>query len=73
MSQFWQRFWTIFLILLTEFGYILLGISVMSDVVNPSIPYDWITTRLILTGVSMLVTPIIISRVIYWIAQEDIS
>ena len=58
---------TILCILVAELGYALVGLGVMADVVDTSISYDWITTRLILIVIGMIATPIIISHVIEWV------
>ena len=58
---------TIVCILAIEGLYTLVGLDVLADVVDTSISYDWITTRLILIVIGMIATPIIISHVIEWV------
>ena len=58
---------TIVCILAIEGLYTLVGLDVLADVVDTSISYDWITTRLILIVIWMIATPIIISHVIEWV------
>jgi len=65
--MFAQRVLTITLILAAELGYVLVMLNTLADLTNPSVPYSWISTRLLLAAVGMVALPIIISWGIYLI------
>lgn len=65
--MFAKRVLTIVAILAAWAALTLIGMDVLADIADPRIPYGWITARLALIGVSMLVSPIAISHIIEWL------